>query len=221
LGFLTAAVFVVLEDGNQHNLANAAQVLLAVPAVAWLPGQASSEKRRFPVLLVWLIFLPGALFTLSAYVGRPPIPLTFADGAFRRTPADSPLNHLYDWVRNNTPGSAIFVIDPTDPVKMSGNASELPAFTGRTLFTDQPSYLTPFADAGYRLQLATRATHGEQLSAADRAYLERFARTVFLVSHHADRADLRARLDAEFGSPVFSDRWVAVYRVVEGGSASR
>ena len=72
------------------------------------------------------------------------------------------LEQFYEWVRGETPRRHIRH-RPETPVKMSGNVSELPAFTARTLFTDTPNYLTtPNRDSAFRAQLASRPQLGNR-----------------------------------------------------------
>jgi hypothetical protein len=129
-------------------------------------------------------------------------------------PADSDLEQLYRWIRQDTTANSIFVIDPSSPVKMSGNVSELPAFTGRALFTDLPNYLTsPNRDARLRAELAGEAIEGKALNAQERQYLAGFHRPVYVLSHHADRGDLRDRLNGLYGSAKFQQGSVAVFQI--------
>lgn len=225
---LLAMVTVHLEEGNEHNLTNAAQVLLAVPAVATLAlsrdGTARINARR-AFLIIGLLFLPVLGATWLAFDGRPALP--FAAGrALTRTPSSEPLPQLYGWIRDKTPRNAIMVTDPVLPVKMSGNVSELPAFTGRTLFIDHPSYLTtPYPDTQRRQSIARQLVDGGRSNSEDAAYLWRVRRTylasggqprpLYLITYRADRNDIVEKLTAANGAPVFQSGFVAVFQVPE------
>lgn len=216
--FVGIAVGIRLPQGNEHNLLNAAQCLLAVPAGVFIVGLGRPDggfwrRHRWTLGLVAL-FIPTALGTLVAFTGRPGLPLAFRDAQLIRLPETGPLGRFYDWVRARTPRDAVFIVDPSDVVKMSGNVSELPAFTGRTLFTDQRSYLTaPYPDAGARARLASRAANGQPLAAPQLDALRALRRPLYLVSYRADRQDLLARLAELYGSPVFAVDFVAVFGV--------
>jgi hypothetical protein len=97
---------------------------------------------------------------------------------------------------------------------MSGNASEFPAFTSRTLFTDLPNYLTtPNRDAALRAQLAMDATQGKPLSAPQRDYLQGFGRPIYIVTYHARAQDELDRLVNQYGPAIFHHGIVAAFRV--------
>lgn len=203
-----AVALVHLPQGNEHNLSNAAQCLLAVPAGAMA---ARAGRRVLPLLVV--LFLPVTLGTLISYAARPPMPIAASGRMLVRTPENGDLERFYEWVRRETPRQTIVVSDPAIPVKMSGNVSELPAFTGRTLFTDTPNYLTsPNRDAAFRAELAGQATRGEGLSDGQREYLARFGRPVLIVTYQAGEAGLKERLAGLYGPPVFQQGIVAAFR---------
>jgi hypothetical protein len=212
LMMLVVVVAIDLPEGNEHNIANAAQCLLAVPAGAAVAG--SGRWRRVLAVSLFAAFLPVTLGTLQAYAHRPPMPLGTVGRTLHRLPADSDLEQLYQWIRRDTKADSIFVIDPSSPVKMSGNVSELPAFTGRALFTDLSNYLTsPNRDARLRAVLAGEAIEGKALNAQERQYLAGFHRPVYVLSHHADRGDLRDRLSGLYGSAKFHQGSVAVFQI--------
>jgi hypothetical protein len=109
---------------------------------------------------------------------------------------------------------------------MSGNVSELPAFTGRTLFIDHPSYLTtPYPDAARRTGIARQLVGGGTSSSEDAAYLWRVRRTyqderdsprpLFLISYDADDAGTLSRLAGANGVPRFHQGFVAVFQLPE------
>src|SRR6185295_14397430 len=129
-----------------------------------------------------------------------------------RTPVDD-LQRFYDWVQRDTSRQSVFIVNPETPVKMSGNASELPAMTARALFTDLPNYLTkPNRDAALRAQLAGDATQGRELTTAQRDYLRRFGRPIYVVSYERDTVE---RLAGLYGPAVFQNGTVAAFGVAE------
>jgi hypothetical protein len=211
---LFAVALVHLEEGNEHNLTNAALVVLAVPAVAALildrtgqPRPQAAATRR--LWLTGLLFLPVTCGTWLAFDGRPPLPFTTERGVLARVPAADPLAELYQWIGQHTGRNAVFVVNPERPVKMSGNVSELPAFTGRTLFIDQPSYLTTvYADATMRAALAGRLLEGDEASAEESAYLERLKRPLYIISYQPEQV---AKLSTRYGNPAFQRDFVSVF----------
>ncbi len=226
---ILAMVTVHLEEGNEHNLTNAAQVILAAPAVAAMLVRRDGTFQDRPgrrLALLALVFLPVAAGTWVAFDGRPPLPFRAAHGVLVRTPETDPLPMLYTWLKENTAENAIIVVDPETPVKMSGNVSELPAFTARTLFVDHPSYLTtPYPDRDRRVAIARSLIAGAVPGSEDQAYLWRVRRSgnpgggrprpLYLVSHAADRPGVLARLTAANGTPLFHREFVAVFQVPE------
>lgn len=226
---LLAVVTVHLEEGNEHNLTNATQVLLAIPAVATLMLQRDGTFRATAarnLLAVALLFGPMTVATWLAFDGRPALPFRTQAAELLRVPPADPLPQLYQWIKQETPRNTIFVTDPSQPVKMSGNVSELPAFTGRTLFLDHPSYLTtPYADAGRRQAIARQIMDGGTTNREDAAYLWRVRRAftesgaaprpLYLVSYEADNAVKLGRLVAANGAPRFQKGFVAAWQVPE------
>lgn len=212
---LLLVAVVHLEEGNEHNLTNAALVLLAVPAVAPLVlarngDRLDHRKARRRLWVVALLFVPMTLGTWLAFDGRPPLPFQASGGALIRVPESDPLASLYAWIMQGTDNNAVFVVNPARPVKMSGNVSELPAFTARTLFTDQASYLTTvYQDATMRAALSGRLLEGEAVSADERRYLERLNRPLYIVSYQPEQA---VRLGARYGNPVFHRDFVTVFQ---------
>jgi hypothetical protein len=200
---------VELAGGSEHDFANVAGVLLAVPALGFAAQRGLS---RFAAAALLAAFLPVTLCTLASFAGRPPLPIASESGVLVRTPAADPLAELYAWIRRQTPRDAVFVVDAARPVKMATNVSELPAFTGRALYVDQPSYLTtPNAGFADRTLRAAALTAGEPLADADRSALARLARPVYLLSHAGDDEHLAARLTSHYGPPRFAAGFVAVY----------
>jgi len=103
-------------------------------------------------------------------------------------------------------------VDPSDVVKMSGNVSELPAFTGRAIFTDQPSYMTtPYPDADRRTTISGKLVRGEELTVDEAGYVRGLGRPVYVITWHADDSGLLERLKGRYGSPSFSAGFVAVF----------
>jgi hypothetical protein len=211
---LGSAVLLGLTEGNEHNLANAAAVLLAVPAglAPWygLRGLPVTERRsRSVALIVALACLPMTAATLTAFDGRPALPFSYVTN-LERLPAEKPVARLEAWIRRTTPGDAVLVMDPDRPVKMSGNASELPAFTGRTLFVDQANYLTrPYRTFMARTRVARTMIRGEALrDAADRDLLLALDRPILVISTDVLR---RAALEERYGPPVFVADFVSVF----------
>lgn len=211
---LCAVALVHLEEGNEHNLTNAALVVLAVPAVAVLvlerngqPRPPAAAARR--LWIIGLLFVPVTIGTWLAFDGRPPLPFSTAQGYLARVPESDPLAGLYTWITQRTGKDAVFIVNPARPVKMSGNVSELPAFTGRTLFTDQPSYLTTaYRDATMRAALSGRLLEGDEATAEERGYLERLKRPLFIISYQPEQV---ANLTARYGTPIFQRDFVSVY----------
>ena len=204
-----AVLFVVvvavhLPEGNEHNLANAAYCLLAIPA-----GVALAAAPRRWAALALLAIVPVTAATLFAFATRPPMPLATSGRLLVRTPAGGDLQRFYEWARRATPRDSVFIADPQSPVKMSGNVSELPAFTGRTLFTDTPNYLTsPNREAALRAQWASQIVRGEAPTAGQRDYLARLRRPIYIVNYKPGNEDGMARL---YGPPVFHRGMVSVY----------
>ena len=129
-----------------------------------------------------------------------------------RLPVAGPLNSFYAWARTQ-PINAVFIQDPSSPVKMSGNVAEFPAFAQRALWVDQPSYMTtPYPSFQRRFDLAVAATRGDVLTPGGAAELLRLQRPLFVVSYQARDRQLGSRLEARYGPPVFAADFVAVYR---------
>lgn len=212
IALLAGALVLRLERGNEHNIVNAASVLLALPAGLWVARDARGNPRtaRGVRLRAWglvLLFLPMTAATWIAFDGRAPLPLSLGGALPERTPPTEPVAQLYHWIREATPPNAVFVVDPEDPVKMSGNVFELPAFTGRTLFIGQRSYMTwSYPDAEARTALARKLARGIPPDPAERAMLSALHRPVYVIRWHA--AD-----DGGLGSPAFRAGRIAVYRI--------
>jgi hypothetical protein len=216
--FLAGVVpFIGLVEGNQHNLVNAASCLLAIPAAGWAVGTADRSeggiRRRAGVMFA--VCLPATICLAVAFAGQSPLPLSAAHGVLRRLPVDGPLDAFYQWASSSTPRDAVFITDPSQPVKMSGNVSEIPAFTGRALLVDHPSYLTaPYPDRDRRMDIARGALSGRRPAAADVAYLAALRRPLYVATFAAEDPELIRQLTDHYGPPVFARDYVAVFRLV-------
>ena len=102
---------------------NAALVLLAPPAAVW------AMKSRWRTVGIAIVFAPIVVTLFLAFTSRPEIPLTAAGRWLQRTDG---IEAAYAWIRSETPADAVIVGDPDRPLRMSGNVSEVPAFTGGT-----------------------------------------------------------------------------------------
>lgn len=210
---LIAAVITKIRASNDTNFFHAGAFLMAVPAAAMFRPWTSRLQSAARLSLV-LVFAPTASLVLLAYTRRPPVALAFLDGRLERVPASSPRAQLYRWVREATAPDAVFVIDPRPPLEMAmGNVLEFPALTGRSLFVAQAeSYMVaPYTDADRRHGIAVRLLSGDPLDPADRTYVDRLSRPVYLVSREADVADRMARLQDLFGPPRFRSGPVAAF----------
>jgi hypothetical protein len=210
-GLLCAVTLVSLPDDTEHNLANTAQCLLVVPAVAL----TVTRLPRFTDLFLVCLFLPMTTASIGSYLGRPSLPVAFEGAVMHRLPDDA-LEQLYRWTRASTSPNAVFINDPAMPAKMSGNVAELPAFTSRSVFVDHASYLTtPHKDFERRRDMATRLVEGHVMSEPDATYLAALHRTVYLLSYRAGEPALIDRLAKLYGAPVFRERFVAVFDLTE------
>ena len=73
---------------------------------------------------------------------------------------------------------------------MAGNVSELPAFTGRALWVDHPSYLTVgFPDFGARTVIARKLLAGEPLSPAEYGKIRALDRPLYLLRTDGGSSD--------------------------------
>jgi hypothetical protein len=166
--------------------------------------------------IVFLLFLPVTLGTIYSFTGRPDIPLGFNGGTLERKPEGSPLQQLYRWIERQTPANAVIICDPSEPVKMSGNVSELPAMTSRSLFIDQRSYMTSYyADESARDAIAREVANGQPLGLHELSYLRQLRRPLFAVTYHADDGALVDKLIKQNGDPLFREGFVAIFSVSE------
>lgn len=203
-----------LPFGNEHNLSNAAQVLLAYPASLLLIAEKGRRQTALLAATWCLIALNGGL-SLGAFLDRPHAPLAFAHGGLHRRPSDAPLERLYEWVRSETATNAAFLFDPSQVVKMSGMASEFPSFTGRSLFVDKASFITtPHRDFALRTKIARNATSiGLALTREDLDYLHRLARPLYVLCYSANTTSDVMDLSLRYGRPVFRAGFVAVFEL--------
>jgi uncharacterized protein DUF2298 len=217
-----ATAFLALPVGNEDSLFHAALVLLAVPAAgAVVPSSASAtppesfaRATRRRTLLVHLAFAPIAACVLFAYLGRPELPIAFTRSGLERLPADGDLARLYAWIDSDTPVDAVIVQDPgVEGRTCAGNTSELPALTGRSLFTDYARHylVAPFRAAPLRAAITAKLVDGAPLEEAERGCLHSLARPLFIVSYDG-RDDAAARRDAAFGPPLFHAGPIRVHR---------
>jgi hypothetical protein len=223
-GLLSAATAIVaLPVGNENSLFHGALVLLAVPAAGVVvPLRASGPARelaaratRRRTLLVHLAFAPIAFCVLAAYVGRPELPIAFTKSGLERLPADGDLARLYAWIRATMPQDAVVVQDPgVEGRTCAGNTSELPALTGRSLFTDYARHylVAPFRDAPLRAAITAKLVGGEKLDPSEQASLRALGRPILVVTY-GGAPETAARLDGRFGPPLFSAGSIRVHRI--------
>lgn len=218
-----ATTLVALPVGNENSLFHGALVLLAVPAAGVVvPLLARAPKRelaaraiRWRTLLVHLAFAPILLCVVAAYVGRPELPIAFTNSGLERLPADGDLARLYAWIRATTPPDAVFVQDPgVEGRTCAGNTSELPALTGRSLFTDYARHylVAPFRDAPLRAAITAKLVGGEPLDEAEQGQLRALGRPLFVVTY-GGAPDTVVRLDGRLGPPLFSAGSIRVHRI--------
>ncbi len=205
---LLTSILTALPENNEHNLANLAQVLLAVPAAAGL------MRLRSPVRFAvagWCILQACAIFV--SFAGRPAMPLVSRSGELRRAEAEDGLHEAYRWIRDQTAERAVLVTDPARPIKMSGNVSELPALSGRSLFVDQRSYLIePYPDMEERLRVAGAIASGSA-SEADIATVTAHGRPVYLLSTEAASQERIAVLTRAYGPPALRSGIAAIFAI--------
>jgi hypothetical protein len=226
LGILILAAFIllglnvafVLPAGNTSNLFHTAVVLLAVPAAGSILSRDAIRKRSAISMrwfvVIFLVFLPTTLLVLASYINRPALSAGFQSEKIVRLPADDNRSRLYQWIQNQTEPGAIFIIDPRERVALCGNAAELPAMTGRAIFTEeQDHYLAePYTDSKLRFDMAVRFVTGAQTSDTDRTYLAKFHRPIYIVSHDSMDQPATSRMQEIYGSPAFAAGTIAVYR---------
>ncbi len=222
LALLLGDATIMLPSLNQSNLFHAAVVFLAVPAAGSvitaarrLSEESNSINHRRMIAIV-LLFLPTSAVLLTAYVGRPAVPVDFDLVLPRRLPSDSPLAQFYDWVQKSTKADAVFVVNPEHRVATNGNVLELPAMTNRAIFTEVPGhYMAPYPDAMRRFDMARRLTSGNAVSPADIRYLAQLGRPVYIVADEAGSAETERNLERQYGRPVFQAGDTVVFRALD------
>lgn len=226
LGILVFAALVLcgldlvfsLPAGNTSNFFHAAVVLLAVPAAGSVMRSdlfGKSAVDRVWAIAIVIVFLPTLLLLLMAYVNRPALPASFDSQSIARLPLDSDRTRFYQWARNETDPKAIFVVDPRERVALCGNTSELPAMTGRSIFTeDQNHYIVePYPDSKLRFAMAVRLITGTANSDSDLAYLTKFNRPLYVVSDQSiEGLEPIKGMENTYGAPVFHVGTISVYQ---------
>lgn len=221
---LTGAALVLrLPNGNEDNFFHAALAVLALLAAgAALPrGDATpigvGSHRVVARRAGWiaLVFLPAFCAVLAPFLRRPPVPIGFEMGRLVRLPAGDDRARIYAFVRDETEPDAVIVVDPGPPIAaFAGNTAELPAFTGRALYTERAMhYLArPFADAPTRARAARALVQGEAIDEAAEAGLLRLARPIYVLPGEPLDAAREARLVARLGEPVRREGMLALWR---------
>jgi hypothetical protein len=208
-----------LPAGNQSNCFHAAVVLLSVPAGASIlrpvngARQVVASPRR--ALLIGVLFVPTVLVLLSSYVGRPPVPVTFAGSRISRTHEDPQWEALYRWVRSETQPRAVFILDPGSPIiAFCGNTTEFPAATGRSIFTEQLRHylVSPYPDAKRRADMAADIVSGRQIDASNTRYLQSLDRPLYVLLTQAEDMSEIERLSQRYGPPVFRRGALCVFK---------
>jgi len=205
LALVAGCAVLALPVGNEDNLFHGALVLLAVPAAGWLrtPARAAGAVA---------FFLPTLCVQVGASFGRPPLDLGFEGGRIVRADATGAQARLESWIRESTDARAVFVIDPRPPtLAVAGNSAELPALTGRTLFTERAGHylVAPNADGARRAEAAARLATGESASADDDALVGALGRDVYLVCRKPEKEPALERLH---GPAVFRAAPLSVFR---------
>jgi hypothetical protein len=194
-----------LPVGNEDNLFHGALVLLAVPAAALV--FATPRKA-------WIAaaFLPTLCVQVGATFGRPPVDLAFEGGRIVRADADGPEARVEQWIRANTDARAVLVIDPAPPIQAAaGNSAELPALTGRALFTERAGHylVAPNQDGARRAEIASRLATGEELAADEDALVAALGRDVFVVCREPAK---ESALEHRQGPALFRAEPLSVFR---------
>ncbi len=178
---LLATALIVLPAGNFVNFYHVALVLLAVPAAGALRAADGSLAWR-PLAVVLLLFGPTLLLVLWTYTGRPPTEVAVREG--RLVQRDGPRAVVYDWLRDRSPADSVVVIDPGPPTRASqGNTAELPALTGRSLWTERAHHyiVSPYPDVAQRVEIAQRLAAGHPAKPDGEARLSALGRPLFVL----------------------------------------
>jgi hypothetical protein len=205
LALAAGCAVLALPVGNEDNLFHGALVLLAVPAAGWLTTPAR-------VIGAAAVFLPTLCVQIGASFGRPPVDLAFEDGRIVRANANGAHARMEHWIRESTDPRAVFVIDPRKPTQAAaGNSAELPALTGRTLFTERAGHylVAPNADGPRRAELAARLATGETIGKDEEALVGALGRDVYLVCREPAR---EPALERQHGAALFKAAPLSVFR---------
>jgi hypothetical protein len=223
LALCTAALLLVigcallsLPVGNEDNLFHGALVMLAVPAAGCVlsrrpaAGTFTFNPRRAAFLAA--AFLPTFAVQAAATTGRPPVDLSLVGGRIERANPAGPEARLYRWIEARTDPRAVFVIDPRPPIQAAcGNSAELPALTGRALFTERTGHylVDPEPDGKRRPGIAARLATGEPMPREDSALLSKLSREVYVVSREPGG---EAALERLYGLALFRADPLSVFR---------
>lgn len=208
------AIAIELPVENSCNLYHAAVILLACPAAALiLDATAKSNTRlRWPRMLLLFALLPTAILIANAYAGRAPLDAGFGKGGLVRLPLDSDRSRLYQWLQTQSPKNAIIATDPRVRVALTGNVSELPAFSGRVMFIGSSGYMTdPYPDAERRRRIAIDLVSAQPLNAEDSEFLQSLGRPVLIVLETASSHEIQNALTDLYGPAEFSAETVAAF----------
>lgn len=207
---------IALPVGNEDNLFHGALVLLAVPAAGFLlVRKEGSDVRAFSsarMACVTAVFLPTLCIQVGASFGRQPVDLAFEDGRIVRADASGAQAQLERWIRASTDARAVFMIDPRPPIQAAaGNSAELPALTGRTLFTERAGHylVVPHPEGARRAEIAARLATGEAVAEGDEALVAALERDVYLVCREPDK---ESALERRHGPALFRAAPLSVFR---------
>ncbi|MDX1649160.1 MAG: hypothetical protein R3263_04830 [Myxococcota bacterium] len=211
LALAAGTIVLSLPEGNEVNLYHAALLLLALAApAAFATGDPGRARRR--AWIAALAFVPTFAMILACYLVRPPVPIAVRGDRLVRT--DAPAAHAYAWIRSQAPEDAVIVTEPgPPPLAVSGNTSEVPALTGRDLFTERPRHyvVAPHPELEARVAAARALLAGGPVTPAQAAVLRAPGRPLLLLVDPRVPAPARSALALRHGPPLFAEgRW-AVY----------
>ncbi len=202
LPLLAATVLIILPAGNFVNFFHAALVLLAVPAAGAFRDPRGHLRVR-GVAAALTLFLPTLLLVLWTYTGRPPSRIVIRNGQLER--ADGPEARIYRWLREEAPSDAVVVIDPGPPTRaVQGNTAELPALTGRTLYTERAHHyiVSGHPHVQERVAIAKALTAGRPLTAEQEQSLRQLGRPIYILTPSPPTLSLWPHEKAEKGGDV-------------------